>query len=106
MNDFLRLNKIGLTVWENFKRRPKFNKKEKLVCLMHGNERVRMVSAIFKHNMYSGVFEDLNPIDTPVNLFETDIDKINQYKLMKLSDVYQSDLEKGSCLYIPSYYWY
>jgi hypothetical protein len=31
MNDFLRLNKIGLTVWESFKRRPKFNKKEKLL---------------------------------------------------------------------------
>lgn len=38
--------------------------------------------------MYSGVFDDINPIDTPINLFETDIDKINQYKLMKLSDVY------------------
>ena len=48
MNEFLRLNKIGLTIWESFKRRPKFNKKERLVCLMHGNERVRMVSAIFK----------------------------------------------------------
>ena len=48
MNEFLRLNKIGLTIWENFKRRPKFNHKEKLVCLMHGAERVRMVSAIFK----------------------------------------------------------
>jgi hypothetical protein len=48
MNEFLRLNKIGLTIWESFKRRPKFNHKEKLVCLMHGAERVRMVSAIFK----------------------------------------------------------
>jgi hypothetical protein len=42
--------------------------------------------------MYSGVFDDISPIDTPINLFETDIDKINKYKLMKLSDVYQSDL--------------
>ena len=48
MNDFLRLNKIGLTVWESFRRKPKFNKQEKFVCVMHGNERVRMVSAIFK----------------------------------------------------------
>jgi hypothetical protein len=39
---------------------------------MNGFERVRMVSAIFKQNMYSGVFDDMDPIDTPINLFETD----------------------------------
>jgi hypothetical protein len=69
---FLRLNKMGLTYWADFKRKPKFNHKEKLICLISGSEKIRMVSGIFKQNMYSGVYEDLDPLDTPINLFETD----------------------------------
>ena len=69
---FLRLNKMGLTYWEDLKRKPKFNHKEKLICLISGSEKIRMVSGIFKQNMYSGVYEDLDPLDTPINLFETD----------------------------------
>jgi hypothetical protein len=47
-----------------------------------------MVSSIFKQNMYSGVFEHLDPLETPINLFETNQEKIKQYKLMKIDDVY------------------
>lgn len=49
---------------------PKFNAKERLICMIQGKETVRIVSSIFKHNMYSGVFENLDPIESPVNLFE------------------------------------
>ena len=63
-----------------------------------------MVSPIFKQNMYSGVFENLDPIQTPVNLFEGEI--INKYNLMKHNDIYEAKLSAGSCIYIPSYYWY
>ena len=38
--------------------------------------------------MYSGVYEDLDPLETPINLFETDIEKIKKYKLMKIGDIY------------------
>jgi len=65
-----------------------------------------MVSAIFKQNMYSGVFQELDPLETPINLFETDPAKIRKYKLMRLEHVYQAELEAGSCLFIPSYYWF
>jgi hypothetical protein len=84
---------------------PKFNVKERLVCMIQGKETVRIVSSIFKHNMYSGVFENLDPIESPVNLFEKENSK-SKYNLMKKSDVYEASLEPGSCLYIPSYYWY
>jgi hypothetical protein len=65
-----------------------------------------MVNAIFKQNMYSGVYEDLDPLDTPINLFETDPHQIAKYKLMKLKDVFEATVDQGGCLYIPSYYWY
>ena len=56
--------------------------------------------------MYSGVFEDLDPLDTPINLFETDLEIIKRYKLMKLGNVFEAEVEKGQCLFIPAYYWY
>jgi len=62
-----------------------------------------MVSSIFKHNMYSGVFENLDPLDTPVNLFENDGKWMD---LMRDEDIYESKIKKGGCLFIPSYYWY
>jgi hypothetical protein len=68
----LRLEKIGLTIWSEFERKPTFNHKEVLVCMISGYEKFRLVNAIFKQNMYSGVFEDLDPLETPINLFETD----------------------------------
>ena len=79
LNSFLRLNKMGLTIWGDFQRKPKFNHKEKLICMISGSEKFRMVSGIFKQNMYSGVYEDLDPLDTPINLFETDPKKIMRY---------------------------
>jgi len=65
-----------------------------------------MVNAIFKQNMYSGVYEDLDPLETPINLFETDINKLQRYKLMKVNDVFEATVQQGGCLYIPSYYWF
>lgn len=45
--------------------------------------------------MYSGVYEDLNPLETPINLFETDMSKVRKYRLMKLGNVFEADIEKG-----------
>ena len=83
-----------------------FNHREKLVCLVSGNEKFRMVSSIYKQNMYSGIYEDLDPLETPINLFETDQYKQQKYKLLNLKDVFEADLQEGGCLYIPSYYWF
>ena len=102
----LKHESTGLTLWDSFKRHPKFNHKERVVCVVHGSERFRLVSAIFKQNMYSGIFDQLDPLWTPINLFETDPEKLKRYSMMNPRDVYQADLRAGSCLYIPSYYWY
>ena len=76
ISTYLRLQKIGLTIQSEFVRRPLFNLKERYICILQGSETFRMVNAIFKQNMYSGVFEDLPPLETPMNLFETDIKKL------------------------------
>jgi len=69
-------------MWSDFKRKPVFNHHENIVCLISGSETFRLVSAIYKQNMYSGVYEDLDPLDTPINLFETDPARIAKFKLM------------------------
>ena len=106
ISSYLRIKSIGLTYWGEFKRKPLFNHDERVVCVVQGKEKFRMVSSIFKQNMYSGVYEDLDPLDTPINLFETDLAKIKRYKLMKMGNVFEAEVEKGHCLYIPAYYWY
>ena len=93
-------------MWGEFTRKPYFSLKERLICVISGSEKFRMVNAIFKQNMYSGVYEDLQPLDTPINLFETDIKKIQRYKLMQLKNVFETEVKQGGCLYIPSYYWF
>lgn len=106
LSRYLRLQKIGLTMWGEFERRPTFNLKERVVCMVQGKETFRMVSSIFKQNMYSGVFEELGPLETPINLFEKDPMRIRRYQLMKVQDIFEVQVEQGGCLFIPSYYWF
>jgi hypothetical protein len=93
--DTLSLEKIGITLWDTFHRHPKFNHKERIICMVSGSERFRLVSAIFKQNMYSGLFDDLDPEWTPINLFESDVGKLSRYQLMNIKDIYQADLSAG-----------
>ena len=75
--------------------------------MVQGTQKIRMVAAgVFKQNMYAGVYEDIGPVETPINLFESNIKTIKRYTLMKPSDVFEAKLEKGSCVYVPAYYWY
>jgi len=46
--------------------------------------------------MYSGVYEDLDPLETPINLFETDMSKVRKYRLMKLGNVFEPISKKGN----------
>jgi len=87
-------------------RKPHFNSHETVVCVLRGSEKFRMVSAIFKQNIYSGIYEDLDPLETPINFFEKDPNEIARFRMMKISNVYEATVQAGQCLYIPSYYWY
>lgn len=106
LSAFLRLEKIGFTLWQAFRRKPHFNRKERLVCLLQGEEKFRMVSMAYKQNMYSGIYEDLSPLESPVNLFETDESLIRRHRLLKPEYVQEAHVKKGNCLFIPSYHWF
>ena len=106
LQKYLRLQKVGLTIWGEFQRKPTFNHKERYVCVVHGGEKFRLVNAIFKQNMYSGVFDNLDPLETPVNLFETNQTQIDRYQLMRVRDVFEATVPAGGCVYVPAYYWW
>ena len=50
--------------------------------MVSGIERFRIVSSIFKQNMYSGIYEDIDPDWTPINLFERDPERLEKYKIL------------------------
>ena len=44
-----------LSVWNKvFMRRPKYNTKENYVCVIKGREKFRLVSAMYRQNLYAG----------------------------------------------------
>lgn len=71
---FLKLTATSLTIMplENiYHLTPLYNKVERIICMVQGTQKIRMVAAgVFKQNMYAGVYEDIGPVETPINLFE------------------------------------
>lgn len=80
LSKLLRNRLIGLTIWQPFRRSPEFKDRERYVCVIDGIEEFRMVSPLYKQNIYSGVFEELVPKETPVDFFEPNY---NEFPLLK-----------------------
>jgi hypothetical protein len=68
-----------------------------------GSEEFRMVSPIYKQNIYSGVFEELAPEETPLNFF-TNVNT-TQYPLFERAKVLGVNANKGACIFVPAFYW-
>lgn len=66
------------------------------------------MSGIFKQNLYSGVYQDLNPRTIPEDM---DLFHVNGNKyplLQELEDdglILKAIIKKGDCLYIPAFYY-
>jgi len=102
------LQKTELTIWPQFERKPEQDNNENYVCVIAGQEEFRLISGVFKQNLYSGVYQDLKPSALPIdmNLFDIVEDK---YPLTKeiLDDGYilTATLKTGDCLYVPAFYY-
>ena len=94
----------GITVWPSFQgRQPDVRDRERYFCVIKGREEFRLVSPIYKQNIYSGVLEELSPVETPINFFET-VD-LTKYPLFQEAKVLSVTLEAGQCLFVPTFYW-
>lgn len=107
LHKFLRLHDTTLSVWPPVDHRPKQAQGEVFMCVIEGAEEFRLVSSVFKQNLYSGVYDDIAPTEIPedINLFKVDTSK---YPLLGgITDyILKTRVEKGDCLYIPAYYWF
>ena len=75
-------------------------------CIIFGTETFRLVSPLFKQNMYSGYQDELDPAQSPVDLFYENVtDNLLTFPLLKETPVYEVTLNKGECLFIPAWWW-
>ena len=100
---FQRPTKTLLTIWEDFIRFPRHSHVENLFCVIQGTEVFKVVSPIYKQNIYTGVFDEYGFDSSPVDLFNPDYD---MFPLMKHSNILETTVEAGDCIFVPAQYWY
>lgn len=104
MQTVLRPRHTGITVQEQFKgRSPQVMDKERYLCVVTGSEEFRLVSPVFKQNIYSGVLDELDPRQSPIDFFQA----VNTTRFPLFSEVklLTAELKAGQCLFIPAFYW-
>ena len=102
IGQILRSRNILYTQWTDFHRKPKKLDFEQQICLFKGHEVFRLVSPIFRQNIYVGAFEELPKDSTPVDFFNPD-DK--QFPFLKDVPFLEASLAPGDCLYVPAFYY-
>lgn len=68
LHSFLRLQRTTLTIWPQINRKPRQVVTENFMCLLSGVEEFKMISGVFKQNLYSGVYDDLMPGEIPEDI--------------------------------------
>ena len=75
-------------------------------CVTQGTELYKLISPVFKQNVYSGVRPELKPFVSPVDLFYPNMtENLETFPLLNSTMVYEVTLEAGDCLFIPAFYW-
>ena len=69
---------------------------------MKGREEFRLVSPIFRQNIYVGAFDELKPDQSPINFFDPNISK---FPLVEHVQFLELTLDAGDCVYVPAYYY-
>jgi len=59
-----------MTLWEDFSRKPKRSVYEKYTCVMRGKERFRIVSPVFRQNIFVNNIEGMAPDESPLDFFD------------------------------------
>ena len=75
---------------------------ESLYCVMEGVEQFRIVSPIFRDNMFVGHFENWPPHEATYSLFN---DRRNELVIAKGLKAFDAYLRAGDCLYVPAYFY-
>ena len=75
IGQILRQRNTLYTNWVDFKRRPKKIVNEQYICVLKGQEEYKIVSPIFRKNIYVGVIEKFKQDETPLDFFNINLKK-------------------------------
>jgi len=67
--EIMRKRNVLLTSWKDFNRVPKKIENEQYICVVKGQEQYKIVSPIFRKNIYVGAYNNLRRSDTPLDFF-------------------------------------
>ena len=102
LSEILRQRNTLYTNWADFNRRPKKLVHEQYICVLKGQENYKLVSPIFRKNIYVGVLEKFKQHETPMDFFTWNPRKWRLARQAKFIDV---TLNAGDCMYVPAYYY-
>ena len=96
-----------------------YEKADQFLCVIDGGAMIRMVPHVNRQEMYVGekytFFHpnreventvDLEPNESPVNLFKPDYDDYPNVDLISKDRIYKEYLSPGDCVFIPAFYFY
>ncbi len=98
----LHYRKQGITIWPAFQRKPVYKTNERYTCVLKGTETFKIVSPAYKQHIYSNVFEELQPQESPIDFFHPNT---TEFKMFKKAKVLTVEVQEGGCLFIPAFYW-
>jgi len=75
---------------------------EQYICVLKGMEQFRLVSPIYRQNLYIGKFDQLKQYDTPIDFFNPNY---SRYPFAKKVNFIEATLNAGDCLYVPAFYY-
>jgi hypothetical protein len=93
---------LTYTQWSNFKRKPRKIITEQMICVLKGSEHFKLVSPIYRQNIYVGRFENMRQDTSPIDFFQPNFKKFPFAEQARFLDVVVS---AGDCLYVPAYFY-
>lgn len=94
-----------------------YERADQFLCVVDGSAMIRLVPHVNRQEMYVGekysYFHankmitkelELNPNESPVNLFKPDFDTFPNVQYV--NKIYKEFLSPGDCMYVPAYYFY
>lgn len=97
------LRKVGnkMTLWKDFERVSTKIEHEQYICVVKGAERFRLVSPIFRKNIYVGAYPE-HKDQSPLDFFAHSHKKYPHASNVNFLDI---TLKSGDCVYVPAYYY-
>ena len=102
ISQILRLRKKTISIWSDFIRRPRKLSTENYICVVKGQEQFKIVSPIFRKNLYVGVLEKYALDESPLSFISVDY---KRFPFAKMADFVDATLNAGDCMYVPAYYY-